>query len=1260
MKQLLTVLFLSAGIFLPAEEAAQFSKPAPVNGIQTLTPTPGNTFLSRIVLGREAAPGNYLLEAEYRADNPSDNAGVTVSAETLPPSTPRPASPQTVALNRSWTRLSLPVSIAEKSRPVLVFRKRAAAGTCGNVQIRNPKMRPLLLTQNKNLFADDGCFTGQPGDIPAGWSLPYGYCAGNILTREFGFENSSVVFQLRAEQKNVTLQGLKYPLPKLGGFEFSVWARSLDKPSNLSLFLLGDGYQWEHRKSFRVTPSWQKFTVAGTVPGKVAKEAFFWPRIDLGQNGSVLIGKVELMYRKSFSKKAAANEISNPSFLFGPYGWQLYAPESGTDTQQKMERQLSRRDPVWKNDTLTLDPGACLRSRQFPLVPGQEYTVLVRMKNAHPGKQAKCKAFLLDGKWQYVSRQFVLSDEYKTYRFCGKAKRSPLNRGYLRLDASEHSVTIDKVRVVQGKNAEGFPEPALRMGFLGKNIISDTDRTAEIDLRFLMSETLNHPVPVKMEIRDAWGTLVRSENFTLPPRRDQRRKLLLNPDGRRGTFHVTLSGEGETAEFSYAVLKDLSALPLADIPLAGHLAPLSPQYDTEILNRYLAFSRMAYTRFFVKEVLDFRKEPRLLEAFRKHHKFNVICLPIPMNSKYATAETVTPELEKEFADDIRRIVTAFKDAVQGVELFNEPELWRNKSGPKKNFPNMPPEKVVKYYRIARRVIRETATSIKLMGPVVWKDYGYKFIEKGGGSAIDIYTWHGYNDTPELFGTYDRIMEYRKFIREKTGKEFLMWNTEQYYGYRNSGIPESDAESGARYFRDSELEYAAVCANNLIHHAAGGAKWSSFGLKYFYSGLRGSDEQLVFDALSSMNAAIEFLSNAGRGEEVNLGDALKCFFFPQAQGAPLAVLYATNPESKGEMRIPDGVGVYDMNGNRVADNKVEVGYSPLYLKFKKGNARSILAGLEFRNLGKPFSARLRLSGKDTLLLNIGNRTNRPEKIQVSFSGLPSGWRLENPVREIIPGPGEKKELEFKILQSDFEPMKPYVFKIGIRSPRGYDTETVRLAALFARYAEDTPETGWITLDEKNLAIDHNPSDKWKGPEDLGAKFVCYWNENGFGLTVAVTDDKFVFPDNAPKAWDADSLQLYFDMKRDATPFSGSQNKNRGDDCDYNISLLAGKIPAVFLEMGCDARFIGEANLSRGLDPAVRLECLRLSKNQLRYKMFFPKETLPYIKFREGTVFGFSMLVNDNDGKGRKQGLTLTPKGTEPFRKPHLYMDMILEK
>jgi len=472
---------------------------------------------------------------------------------------------------------------------------------------------------------------------------------------------------------------------------------------------------------------------------------------------------------------------------------------------------------------------------------------------------------------------------------------------------------------------------------------------------------------------------------------------------------------------------------------------------------------------------------------------------------------------------------------------------------------------------------------------------------GGGSAIDIYTWHGYNDTPELFGTYDRIMEYRKFIREKTGKEFLMWNTEQYYGYRNSGIPESDAESGARYFRDSELEYAAVCANNLIHHAAGGAKWSSFGLKYFYSGLRGSDEQLVFDALSSMNAAIEFLSNAGRGEEVNLGDALKCFFFPQAQGAPLAVLYATNPESKGEMRIPDGVGVYDMNGNRVADNKVEVGYSPLYLKFKKGNARSILAGLEFRNLGKPFSARLRLSGKDTLLLNIGNRTNRPEKIQVSFSGLPSGWRLENPVREIIPGPGEKKELEFKILQSDFEPMKPYVFKIGIRSPRGYDTETVRLAALFARYAEDTPETGWITLDEKNLAIDHNPSDKWKGPEDLGAKFVCYWNENGFGLTVAVTDDKFVFPDNAPKAWDADSLQLYFDMKRDATPFSGSQNKNRGDDCDYNISLLAGKIPAVFLEMGCDARFIGEANLSRGLDPAVRRDRHDLSRLHIPDKL-----------------------------------------------------------
>ena len=92
---------------------------------------------------------------------------------------------------------------------------------------------------------------------------------------------------------------------------------------------------------------------------------------------------------------------------------------------------------------------------------------------------------------------------------------------------------------------------------------------------------------------------------------------------------------------------------------------------------------------------------------------------------------------------------------------------------------------------------------------------------------------------------------------------------------------------------------------------------------------------------------------------------------------------------------------------------------------------------------------------------------------------------------------------------------------------------------------------------------------------------------------------------------------------------------------------------------DDKSIHELNLeTRGIDSALKLSWERPDEHTLIYHIFFPAATLPYISFREGTSFGFSLLVNDDDGKGRKDGLTLAPKGTEPFRNPHLYKDLVL--
>ena len=151
---------------------------------------------------------------------------------------------------------------------------------------------------------------------------------------------------------------------------------------------------------------------------------------------------------------------------------------------------------------------------------------------------------------------------------------------------------------------------------------------------------------------------------------------------------------------------------------------------------------------------------------------------------------------------------------------------------------------------------------------------------------------------------------------------------------------------------------------------------------------------------------------------------------------------------------------------------------------------------------------------------------------------------------------------------------------------------------------------------------------------------------------VTDDVAVFP-TTQGDFNADSLQIFFDQKNNA---EGSTALPDGDDVSYHISLTNGK-PMAIVQKGIDGRYLGAANQTTGLDPDVTTSIVR-QKNQTIYQIRFPAKCLPQVTWEAGTTLGFSILINDNDGKGRKVGLTLAPKGEEPFNKPYYYRTLIL--
>lgn len=1254
MKKLL-IFSCMAALFLHAQDI-RISNTVEKNGVQEAKIVNGTINRIRIDSEKTWPAGDYTVSVEMRGKGEfASSLNVFLLAE--PRNEVQAATWSSTCVPSDWMTLERTVRLAEPGKIGLVLTGRR--GKWDSLELKNIGITPRKTVPDKNLLPDDGFFRGKDGDIPAGWDFQYAPpMRGSGITREFGLKSNRPAMSLVSGHEPLTFCSQKFYFPEAGTLNLTVHARAKTGSPQISLRLIGDQYNVSAAKSVILSSKWQKYTLRLKVPDRFRKYPTYWLRIDLPKESSVLIGRLELTETLPAPEKEIeenrSNRIVNPDFLSGAYGWTLYT-SLWAKTAAEFRREAFSPAPEFRDGFPVLFPTTSLCSSLFPITPGREYTVLCRIRSAAPGKSGEVRLYGLDGRWNRIRGIFTVNDQWQTIAATGKFPVTPRNMAYWRIDTAEIPIQIARAACFPGRLTEFPPEEPLRFGLRGKNIVDDTDRDAALELRVRMADSIQAPVPLTITVKDLFGKTVRTETVRFSPAREHSRHIRINPDGLRGTFFVTLEANGKTEHFTYAVLKNLDAIKLKENPLAGHVHPGIQKVDRKIYDRYFGFRQMTFNRFFMKDI-DLSKDPDLIEVFRSLHPCNVLSIPgLDRRSEFATDGPLTPELRQKFEAYVRQRIRAFRGAVQVLELFNEPELWRYQDGPKKNMPNMPIANVVEYYRIARKVMTEEAPEMKLAGPVAWKEYGERFLKAGGGKYIDIFAFHAYNETPDMLGVWQQLVRFRELIRRYAGKELPLWNTEQYYGIKDSTVNDNDPEWTRSYFARNEHDFAAVCAANLIHYAAGGSHWAVMVTKYFWRGLNG-EENVVTAGAASVNAAIEQLHNAGRGREFPLGDAVKCFLFPNAEGGALATIHATDSQTDGELEIPAGVTVFDMAGNPVRGKTAAVTNAPVYLRFAKGTApEQTLSALKFRNLGSPLASRLIISGQSELTYRLTNRTNRPEQVSIRFLSLPENWEPERMEQSITLKAGETANLRFRLKHADPVPMRTYRFKAAISGPE-YREETSELSVLLVQKAADfngAPEYRIV-----NPAKHWHLTEKPGGPGDLSAAFSCIWNETGFGVRITVQDDVFCFPDNIPGGWQFDSVQLYFDMKRDATAEADRFGRNRSDDVNYLIGWLNGKTPYAFLDKSSASRFIGASNQTRGIDGAVKTDIRRIADNRICYTVFFPAETLPDIRFEPGTLFGFSILVNDNDGKGRKGGLTLAPPGEEPFNKPHRYMDVVL--
>lgn len=1172
-----------------------------------------------------------------------------------------------------------------------------------------------------NLFPDNGYFSGAENTLPSSWrkyKKREVFPEGNGLTSEFVFEKSEKVLRVSAfPEKAIQIQSMNYPLPKSGELEFSIWARAGSSPSIMKVYMLGDKYKWNISKRFNLSENWRKYTVKARVPSKIKKSPFMWCRIDIPKKQSILIGRVSLKYLKgkvaatAFKKYPAnismsRNLITNPGFDLGYWGWGQYRRtirkmDSGSlDLFYNGKLPSLSDDAVNNGKALYCAPLTCLTSYCFPVSAGKKYTLSLYLKRAVPGKLTNCKVFFLANNYKWKAAKFNLTDEWKRYSFpIDWIHHSLRNDVYVRIDTYNSPILVDNVQVEEGKLTD-FTSIPVQLGLIvpegsTSNIFSNSDSHLNMILKAVCRKNVKGKLLLKLTVSDAWGKNILTREFRKIALPEIAIPVDLHTGGIRGTFHVQLEAfrpDGKRigyGESRFAVCKDLSGIELPDNPIAGHfrmiaIIPAETDRMMPLIKKFFPIND--FNRCFLSFNKKACENPETLSLIKKtfaHWNWapsimRIMCMlnisdfteKIPHGMDIMETDVLSADNIKDFKQAVKQRAEDFKETVDAWELINEPSLWRIKSGKDKGKHCMGPEKTARLYQAAREVLKEVAPNVKLIGPAIpirefeWVE---RFLKAGGGKYIDIFTYHGYCDNPDIYDTYGKIIKTRELLRKYGLKNIKICSTEQYFGARIPILRAYEKEYRRHYFSDFEINTAEEELSNLIHHAAAGSRVSMFNFGgTVFCGLR--NEYFIYDFLAVANAAAELLGTAGTGKPVPMGSALKCFLFPEAKDGPLATIRTVNVCAKGSMQINGEVKAFDMMGNPLSGKTLPLTHSIVYLRFPKGEGvdevESKLSKMLILGLGKPFKINISMADKDTFQVLLENRLNKTVSGKITIEKYPDAWKFaETGISFSNLKPGKSVTLKFKIKEADFKQFVPYTFKLGIRTERQFFTEKVSFNTLFARYRKKISADGnidawkdseWIKLGKDNTSTVFFPERPWTGEDDLNAKIALAWNEKGLGLAVIVSDNKFKFPKASFGAWMDDSIQLYFDIKNDAT----LRNKNKADDAEYVISWIKAKTPLAYMLKGPAGRYIGENNKQTGIDREVKVRCRKLADNKLFYDIFLPGVALPMLKFKQGTSLGFSILINDNDGKGRKTGLTTAKKGKQPHGAPHKYMDLIL--
>ena len=280
----------------------------------------------------------------------------------------------------------------------------------------------------------------------------------------------------------------------------------------------------------------------------------------------------------------------------------------------------------------------------------------------------------------------------------------------------------------------------------------------------------------------------------------------------------------------------------------------------------------------------------------------------------------------------------------------------------------------------------------------------------------------------------------------------------------------------------------------------------------------------------------------------------------------------------------------------------------------------------------------------IVIKVVNPLNRPAEGEIQWHLPGPDWEINPMTTEYSVDPDSEIELTFNLSAGEgvtlYYPLphyeatflasgceRPIVVSRELRLVRGITCTRTQRKIIIDGVLDDWDGITPLRLNQEHL-VRFYPEFKWGGIEDLSADIFLAWDDQNFYFAAAVRDDLFCQPYEGGEIWRGDSIQFSFDTLNDDSP---APDEN---DYEYGFAMTdKGKeMWRWYAARGRKLGRVGKVEFSFSSQP---------KKNQYIYEVAIPWNELTPLKPQKGKVCGFNVIVNDNDGQGRKGWIQWTP-------------------